>query len=108
MSGLVGWMTMRAIRPVESRPMCCQLRPASVERYTPLPSAVIERMKNVSPVPAHTTLCADGADAGHGRRPRYEGEEVDEFPLRMARDGAGREGCRRLPPGLPTVLWCDT
>ncbi len=43
--------------------MCCQLRPASVERYTPLPSAVIDRMKNVSPVPAHSTLCADGAMA---------------------------------------------
>jgi len=28
-----------------------------------VPSAVIERMKNVSPVPAHNTLCADGAMA---------------------------------------------
>src|SRR5262245_18280471 len=51
------------MRPVESRPMCCQLRPASVERYTPLPSVVSERMKKVSPVPAHSTLCAEGASA---------------------------------------------
>ena len=28
-----------------------------------MPSAVIERMKNVSPVPAQSTLCADGARA---------------------------------------------
>src|SRR2546427_12377005 len=28
-SGLAGWITMRAMRPVESRPACCQLRPAS-------------------------------------------------------------------------------
>src|SRR6266496_1429983 len=56
-------MTMRAMRPVASRPMCCQLRPASVERYTPLPRAVIDLMKNVSPVPAHSTLCAEGAMA---------------------------------------------
>src|SRR6266849_2354262 len=62
-SGSAGWITIRAIRPVAWRPLCCQLRPPSVERYTPLPSAVVERMKNVSPVPAQRTLCADGASA---------------------------------------------
>ena len=53
---------MRPILPVSSSPMCRQLRPASVERYTPLPMETLERMKD-SPVPAHTTLASEGAIA---------------------------------------------
>ena len=55
-------ITIRAMRPVASRPRCFHVWPASVERYTPLPIEMLPRM-NASPVPAHTTLGSDEATA---------------------------------------------
>ena len=48
-------MTIREIRPVASSPVWVQFSPASVERYTPLPSETLLRMW-ASPVPTHTTF----------------------------------------------------
>ena len=62
MSGLVGWITMREIRPVFSSPIFCHDLPASVDLNTPHPTEMFERM-NGSPVPTHTTLGSDGATA---------------------------------------------
>ncbi len=55
-------MTMREMRPVASSPMWVQVSPPSVDFHTPLPMEMLERMKG-SPVPAHTTLGAEGATA---------------------------------------------
>src|SRR6266581_4324565 len=62
MSGLVGWITTRPMRPVKSRPRCCQVLPASVDLYMPLPIEIWLRI-HASPVPAHTTFSSDGATA---------------------------------------------
>ena len=53
---------MRPMWCVAVRPTCCQVRPASRERYTPSPNETSMRMV-VSPVPAYTTLGSEGATA---------------------------------------------
>src|SRR5512140_1511400 len=54
-SGLVGCTTMRAMRPVLSRPDRAHVLPASVDLYSPQPIEMCERM-NGAPVPTHTTF----------------------------------------------------
>src|SRR5215471_1136371 len=61
-SGLLGLTTIRPMRPVWSSPTCVQVRPASVDRYTPLPREMLLRM-NDSPVPTQITFASDGATA---------------------------------------------
>src|SRR5688572_10111108 len=61
-SGFVGWMTMREMRPVLSRPARVHVLPASVDLNIPHPTEMLLRM-NGSPVPAHTTLASLGAVA---------------------------------------------
>ena len=51
---------MRAMRPVFSSPIFVKFRPASVERNTPQPTEMFDRM-NGSPVPTQTTFGSDGA-----------------------------------------------
>ena len=62
MSGFVGWMMIRPIRAVASRPMCFQVSPASVDLKTPMPMETFARMK-VSPVPAQTMFGSDSETA---------------------------------------------
>src|SRR5580704_991808 len=47
---------------VSASPICCQVTPASRERYTPLPHDELWRLL-ASPVPAHTTEGSDSATA---------------------------------------------
>src|ERR1035437_7401928 len=61
-SGFDGSITMRPMRPVASSPMCVQVRPASVDLYTPLPIDIWLRIHG-SPVPAHTMFGFDVATA---------------------------------------------
>ena len=51
---------MRPMWCVSSSPRCVQVRPASVERYTPLPHGELCRLLG-SPVPTQTTFGLDGA-----------------------------------------------
>ena len=53
---------MRPMWWVFSSPRCVQLRPASVDRYTPLPQGELWRLLG-SPVPTHTTFGLEGATA---------------------------------------------
>jgi len=61
-SGLVGSISMRAMRPVFSSPISVHVRPASVDLNMPAPTEMWLRM-NGSPVPAHTMFGSDGATA---------------------------------------------
>src|ERR1041384_6868936 len=62
MSGFVGWTTIRAIRPVFSRPARLQCLPASVDLNIPQPTEMWLRIHG-SPVPAQTMFGSDGATA---------------------------------------------
>ena len=48
---------------VSPSPMWVQLRPASVERYTPSPCEVVTPRTACSPMPTHTTFGSDSATA---------------------------------------------
>src|SRR6185437_12673447 len=61
--GSRGLITMREMRPVSVRPMCCQVLPASVDLYTPSPQMSLGRMNQRSPVPTHTVSASEGATA---------------------------------------------
>ncbi len=57
-------MTILDVRvgPPSPSPMCRQVRPASVDLYTPVPTETFERMCG-SPVPAQTIDGSEGATA---------------------------------------------
>src|ERR1700689_4773304 len=61
-SGFVGSITIRPMLCVSSRPTWVQLRPPSIDLYTPLPHDELWRLFG-SPLPTHTTEGSEGAIA---------------------------------------------
>src|SRR5258706_1140563 len=62
MSGFSGWITTRPTCRVARKPIARQVRPASVDLYTPSPHEELWRLL-ASPVPAQTTFGFVGATA---------------------------------------------
>ena len=85
---------MRPIWRVSRRPTLVQVRPPSVERYTPSPWETLPRMQP-SPIPAYTTFASDSATATAPTEP------VPSWPSETLAQRMPPSVVFQMPPPVP-------